>query len=75
MGEDASGAESAWKQLTAYAGLESCRSLWGVFCLKPPVKEGAYTGSYGKCGSGFPGTEVGATQLRRGQVSQAEGLT
>lgn len=63
-GEDASGEESAWKQLAAYPGLESCttfRSLWGVFCLKPPVKEaggkeGACTGSSGKCGSGFPGT-------------------
>ena len=62
-GEDASGEESAWKQLAAYPGTRVLHNLQEpVGCHLPEAsregswKEGGCTGSSGKCGSGFPGT-------------------
>lgn len=73
---------SSWQRTR---GLESCttfRSLWGVICLKPAVKEaGGKEGGwlhrlFWEVWLGLPrDSEVGATLLRRGQVSQAEELT
>lgn len=77
--EDASGEKSAWKQLTAYPGTRVLHDLQEpVGCLLPEAahERRSLHRLLWEVWLRLPrDSEVGATQLRRGQVSEAEGLT
>ena len=84
VGEDASEEESAWKQLAAYPGTRVLHNLQEpVGCHLPEAtREGSWRQGrslhrlFLEVWLGLPrDSEVGATLLRRGQVSQAEELT